>query len=176
MNIKVLYVFLMLVLTSCIPEIVKQNGKNYSILDWEGGKFIYITYVWSGGKYEDAVELYAKMDKLKKDRGLDELALGRFLSGKVWQVGFIAKEPVNIDNINGHELEQENLESGKYASFKVLGYPENLYLFWNQLKSWLIKDGYKVQSPVYEIYRDDTFNNNIPPEKRNGELRYKVSE
>ena len=124
---KVFCLMLFFVLVSCIPKVVKQDNKKYQVIDWEGGNFVFITYVWNGGNFQDAVDIYKKMDELKKSRGLDEIALGRFSSGKVWQVGFIAKQPVDVDAINGHKIKEENFPSGKYASLKVSGYPENLY-------------------------------------------------
>ena len=164
-----------MIIFSCVPKVVKQDGRNYRIIDWDGGNFVFITYQWKGQGFQDAVEIYKKMDELKKSRNLDEQAFGRFSSGKVWQIGFLAKAPVDVDSINGYKLEEENFPSGKYASLILSGYPENTYMYWQTFKKWLERDGYKIESPVLEIYQNDTFNNNIPETKRNGELRYKVS-
>lgn len=176
MDKKIILILILFLLVSCIPQVIKQNGKNYQIIDWEGGNFIYLTYNWKGGKFDDALELIKKLDEIKKSRGLDELALARFPSGKEWHIGFIAKAPFIIDTINGYKIEQVNLPAGKYASLKTKGYPENLYIYWPRFKEWLIKDGLKIESPVFEIYKNETFDPKIPSPKRNGELRYKINQ
>jgi hypothetical protein len=164
-----------IILISCMPQVVKQSDKNYASINWEGGNFAYITYKWNGGKFDDALELIKKMDDLKKTRGLNELAIGRFPSGKEWQMGFIATAPLAIESINGVKIEQENIPAGLYAALKTKGYSDQLFIYWQTFKKWLIRDGFKIESPVYEIYKDGTFDPKIPEAERIGELRYKIS-
>jgi hypothetical protein len=173
---KILFYFLIIfLLTSCIPKLVQQDGKNYKIIDWDGGKFVHIIYIWKGGKFDDAVELIRKIGVITKTRGLEELSMGIFPPGKEWQIGFISKAPVDFDNIGGYKIQQSDIPDGKYASMRTKGFPENLFFYYEKLRKWLVIDGYKVESYATEIYNPDSFNTNMQSSVRNGELRYKVS-
>ncbi len=169
-----LSLLILLLLTSCMARVIMQHGKKYSIIDWEGGNFVYFTYHWKGAKFDDALAAITKFDEYRRSRKLNEQALGIYPGYREWKVGFLAKKPVDIDSVNGFKIEQMTIPPGKYASMKLKGYPDTLYLYWFKFKKWLIEDGYRVESNVMEIYTNSTFDMKIPAPSRFGELRYKV--
>ncbi len=171
------YYFLILlffIVFSCkYPTIIKQLDKNYKIINWEGGNFYYITYVWKGGKFEDAIDIIKEFVAITDKRNLNEIAIGRFPTGKEWQLGILTKESFDITEIKGSKINSINIPSGEYASLLGKGYPENIFVFWNKFKKWLEKDNYNLESPVFEIYQK-AFDTNIDVKERIGEIRYKI--
>jgi hypothetical protein len=171
-----LLISVIFILVSCIPKLVQQDGKNYKIIDWNGGNFVNITYIWKGGKFDDAIELIRKINEITKTRGLDETAIGIFPPGKEWQLGFISKGPINFEFIMGNKVSETPVPEGKYASMKIKGFPEYLFLYYEKLRKWISIDGYKVESQPIEIYNPDSFNAKMQSVKRNGELRFRISQ
>jgi len=168
-------ILLLLFLASCkYPEVVNQDGMRYKIINWKGGEFYYVTYYWNGGKFDDAIDLINEFDRIKNERGLDELAIGRFPASKEWQFGFIAKEPLKIKEIKGYKIEKMIIPNGKYASLVTKGYPESIFIYWKKFRTWLEADNITVNSTVFEIY-EGAFDKNIPVEERRGELRYQIA-
>lgn len=172
------YYFILLVFLvffSCkYPTLIKQQDKNYKIINWEGGNFYYVTYIWKGGKFEDAIEIIKEFVAIANNRNLNEIAIGRFPTGKEWQLGIITKEHFNISEIKGYKINSISIPAGEYASMLGKGYPENIFIFWNKLKKWLEKDKYNIESPVFEIYKN-AFDESIDIKNRIGEIRYKVN-
>jgi hypothetical protein len=174
---KIFLSFLFLLLfTSCIPDLIKQNNKNYRFIYWPGGEFIFVDYSWSGGKVDEALVLIHQFIQITRERGLGEQVIGRFPAGNIWQLGFIAVKPVEINSIKQYILKKMDIPGGQYASLLAKGYPENMFYYWKPFEEWLLKDKYMIEGPVIEIYQVDTFDKNIPLLERTGELRYKVNE
>ena len=173
-----LIISILLFILGCkIPQIVKDNNKEYKIIQWEGGDFIYVNYIYKGGKFDDAVEICKEFGNLVKQRNLGETVLGIFPDAKNWKLGMIVKDKIDIKEINGFKIERSKIDSGKYGDMVLKGYPDRMFNYYSKLKNMLIKDGYKILSPVYEIYTYDTFNNDsIPVEERIGEIRYNIAE
>jgi len=142
-------------------------------MNWEGGEFVYATYIWKGGKFDDALDIIKEFMKLSGDRGKNELVLGKFPSGKEWQLGTIIRDDFKTDEIKGYKLNRLKIPSGDYAVLKTKGYPEFIFIYWEKFKKRLEKDGYNVESNVFEIYIG-TFDEKIAHSERKGELRYKV--
>jgi hypothetical protein len=156
-----------------VPTIVEQGDKNYSVMQWNGGNFYYITYHWKGGKFDDAVDLIRKWITVTKTRNLDEYAIGRFPTGKEWQLGIIASKDLDITEFEGYKIEKMKVPAGTYCSMKAKGYPENIFYYWESFKKQLIKEKYEVISPVYEIYKT-SFDQSVPAADRIGEIRYQI--
>lgn len=165
---------LFLIFLSCkYPTLLKQEDKNYKIIDWDGGNFYYITYIWKGGKFEDAIEIIKEFIVLANERNFNEIAIGRFPTGKEWQLGILINKPFEKSEIKGYKINSINIPSGKYALMLGKGNPENIFIFWNKFKKWLENDNYTVESPVFEIYKS-AFDESIDIKERIGEIRYKI--
>jgi effector-binding domain-containing protein len=169
--------FLFFIFTGCsIPKLMLQEGKPYNISEWEGGNFIYLTYHFKGGNFDDAVNLLKQFEEIAKKRNLNENALGIFPDFKNWDLGMLAADKIDLSELSGYKLSSKIIPSGIYATMILVGHPENMFTQYDKFKKILIKDGYKIESSVYEIYSYDTFNNeSIPIEKRIGKIRYKIS-
>ncbi|MBN2547048.1 MAG: hypothetical protein JXB50_14700 [Spirochaetes bacterium] len=168
------FVFSLISTLSCkLPKVVKHGDSYYNLMDWEGGEFVYATYMWKGGKFDDALDIIKEFLKLSETRGKNELVLGKFPTGKEWQLGMIVKDDFNTEMIKGYKLNKLYIPSGEYASLKTKGYPEFIFIYWKKFKKFLEKDNYRVDSDVFEIY-DGTFDEKIAHSERKGELRYKV--
>ena len=155
------------------PVHILQEGEKYKLVDWEGGLFIYVTYHWKGGKFDDAVQLEKDFIKRSYDEGITMQAIGRFPTLKVWQLGFISKQKPDINEFKGYKVETMEIPLGIYASLLGKGHPENMFWYWKKFKKWLIRNGQTVDSPVFEIY-NDLLVDSIPEEERIGEIRYKL--
>lgn len=169
--------FTLLAFISCkTPDIVMQNGNLYSVANWQGGEFVYVTYKWKGGSFNKAVELVKYFNQVVIDRNEGEEAIAILPTKTTWKIGFIAKSPFELSEIHGHTVLKENVPAGKYATMRLKGYPDFMFTHYKKFSKQLKKDGYKVVSPVFEIYTYDTFNNPlIPPENKIGEIRYRIS-
>jgi hypothetical protein len=177
MKRNILLIFILTLLVSCVPpRLILQDGKSYIVSEWEGGEFKYVTYAWKGGNFDDAVFILKQFGENVKTRNNNEITLGIFPDFKIWYLGMISKSPLEFDSISGNKIGTKNIPAGIYATMKLKGHPENMFTQYDKFKKLLIKDGFKVESSVYEIYSYDTFNNiSIPIQDRIGEIRYKVS-
>jgi hypothetical protein len=154
------------------------DDKEYRHMHWNGGRFVFVTYIWKGGEFDDAVELERAFVKWGRSRNIAGMAAGRFPTSKIWQLGFIASAPLPdtlFDGFEfaGHKVDTVAVAPGIYASLKARGYPENMFFYWKKLKKWLERDGFEVQSPVYEIY-EDLLDESLDDEDAIGEIRYKI--
>ena len=172
------YILILLVfmIISCkYPQLVKQDDKNYKIIEWQGGNFFYITYIWKGGKFEDAIDIIKEFVDITKKRNNNEISIGRFPTGKEWQLGILTKDAAfEMNEVKGYKINSMNIPSGQYASMIGKGYPENIFVFWNKLKKWLANDNYIVEGPVFEIYKS-AFDEKKDINERVGEIRYKIN-
>jgi effector-binding domain-containing protein len=172
----ILTIFIVILITSCnFPKLQKQDDKTYKIINWDGGDFYYVTYHWEGGKFDDAINIIEEFIKITEERNQNEIAIGRFPTGKEWQLGFIAATPFKDSELMGKIIDNIKIQGGTYASLLAKGHPEKIFIFWKKLKKWLEKDNYVVESPVFEIYID-TFNQGKNIKNRIGEIRYKISQ
>ena len=155
------------------PAHILQEGEKYKLVDWEGGLFVYVTYQWKGGKFDDAVKLEKDFIEWSYDENIAIQAIGRFPKSKVWQLGFISKQEPNVNEFKGYKVETMEIPSGIYASLLGKGHPENMFWYWKKFKKMLTRNGKEVDSPVFEIY-NDLLVDSIPEEERIGEIRYKL--
>lgn len=162
-----------LLLCCSVPSVIRQDGKDYSLVEWNGGKFIYVTYTWKGGKFDDAVELERDFVRWARDAGIFERAVGKFPKGKKWELGFIATGEPPIETFKGYPVEAATIPSGTYAALFGKGHPENMFFHWKKLKRRLIDDGYLIKSPVLEIY-SSLVEDSLSDESGRGEIRYLV--
>lgn len=147
---------------------------NYPMIQKQEGKFYYVTYIFKSGKFDDAIGIIKEIIKITKERGLNEFAIGRYPTGNEWQLGFIANGGFELKEIKGYTVNSFDIPSGNYASMIGIGHPENIFIYWDRFKKLLINDGYKVDSPVFEIYKL-AFDEKTEPSKRIGEMRYHIS-
>lgn len=169
----ILILMISIILSCKFPKLIKQDNKNYKIINWNGGNFYYITYIWNGKEFTDAIEIIKDFANIAKNRNKNEISLGRFPTGKEWQLGILTNGIFEINEIRGYKINSMNIPSGNYASMLGKGYPENIFIYWNKLKKWLEKNNYTVHDPVYEIY-ENAFDENIDIKERIGEIRYKI--
>jgi len=174
---RLLYFLLIIVLISYCnkPVHVVQNGEKYKVINWDGGLFVYVTYHWKGGRFDDAVQLEKDFVKWADSAGIVIQSIGRFPTSKKWQLGFISKNQPEINEFKGYTVDTMQIPSGTYASLYGKGHPENMFWYWKKFRKWLIRDGRAVDSPVFEIY-NDLFNDSIPEKERIGEIRYRLAE
>ena len=102
-----------------------QDGEKYKQIKWDGGFFVYVTYHWKGGKFDDAVKLEKDFIEWSYDKDIAIQAIGRFPKSKVWQLGFISKQKPDINEFKGYKVETMEIPSGIYASLLGKGHPEN---------------------------------------------------
>ena len=125
-KIYILLLFIIFMIFSCkYPELLKQDGNNYKIIDWQGGNFYYVTYIWKGGKFDDAIEIIKEFVDIAKKRNLNEIAIGRFPTGKEWQLGILTDQTFKLTEIKSYKINSIKITSGKYASMLGKGNPEN---------------------------------------------------
>ena len=155
------------------PALVMQGDMKYKIAEWDGGLFVYVTYHWKGGKFGDAVQLEKDFVTWAKTNGNVKQAIGRFPTSREWQLGFISDTTPDTLSFKGYKIETMQIPSGTYAIMLGKGHPENMFFYWKKLKKWLIHDGYKIESPVFEIY-NDLLNDTIPELERVVEILCKV--
>ncbi len=169
----ILILLISIILSCKFPKLVKQDNENYKFINWEGGNFYYVTYIWDGKEFLDAIDIIKEFVNITKNRNQDEIAIGRFPTGNEWQLGILTNGIFEIKEIRGYKIESMNIPTGIYASMLGRGYPENIFIYWNKLKKWLENDKYTVESPVFEIYKT-AFDENIDVKERIGEIRYKI--
>ena len=155
------------------PVHINQDGEKYKLVNWEGGLFVYVTYHWKGGKFDDAVQLERDFVQWADSADITIQAIGRFPTSKVWQLGFISKSQPEANEFKSYSIETMQIPSGTYASLYGKGHPENMFWYWKKLKKWLIREGQAIDSPVFEIY-NDLFTDSIPDKERIGEIRYRL--
>ena len=174
---KLFYILIICVLISHCnkPVHIMRDGEKYKLVDWEGGLFVYVTYHWKGGKFDDAVQLEKDFVKWADSADITIQAVGRFPASKIWQLGFISKSKPEINELEGYKIDTLEISSGTYASLLGKGHPENMFWYWKKFKNWLIRDGQAVDSPVFEIY-NNLFTDSIPEKERIGEIRYRLSD
>lgn len=162
-------------LLSCLrPEIMLQDGRQYTVSHWDAGLFVYVTYYWDGGKFDDAVELERDFVRWGRSQDMVVLPAGRFPSDRTWQLGFFASRAPDRSLYQDYLIDTMHVPAGRYASLQSRGRPERLFVYWDDLREWLEEDGLAVQSPVFEIYTG-LLRTDQPEEQRRGELRYRVS-
>jgi|GEM_PF-3501698 len=174
MNKLISVVFVISMIVGCNkPVLVMQGDMKYKTVEWDGGLFVYVTYYWKGGKFEDAVHLEKQFVTWAQEKGISRQAIGRFPTSREWQLGFIADTLPDTTVFQGYKIETMQIPSGTYASMLGKGHPENMFFYWKKFKKWLIQDRYKIESPVFEMY-NDLLNDSIPELKQVGEIRYNV--
>lgn len=163
-----------LLFISCkVPSVVSQNGGKYSIIQWEGGTFVYLTYLWKGGKFDDAVKLERDFVTWAHKGGIEGMPIGRFPAAKQWQLGLITQKVPAQSDFNGYLISSLNIPAGTYAHLIGKGYAENMFFYWKKFKKLLIRDRYSVDGPVIEVYTD-IITDSLPKPEQRGEIRYKV--
>jgi hypothetical protein len=174
--IKIFFYWLITRITFRYPRVIKHNGRKYIIKKWEGGTFYYTTYWWKGAGFDDALDLIRAWVDFSEKRGKHEQALGRYKNDEEWEIGFISKSKITLERFNGLKVRKDKIPAGKYAVLQGIGHPENIFAYWFWLKRKLIRDHFTVDSPTFEIYDKNTFNEKFPAVKRKGEIRYKIRE
>jgi hypothetical protein len=157
-----------------VPTVVRQNGREYDVVPWDGGTFVYVTYEWHGGRFDDAVELERDFVAWGTKQGLVRTAVGRFPTSRRWQLGFIASRVPAEATFAGHAIDTATIENGLYASLKAEGHPQNMFFHWKRLKKRLLKDGHRIDSPVFEIYHDLLLDS-VDVKTATGEIRYRLA-
>jgi len=71
---KIIYLmmFFFVLAVSCkFPRVARQGDKDYSLMNWEGGEFVYATYIWKGGKFDDALDIIKEFMKPNSEPGAE---------------------------------------------------------------------------------------------------------
>ena len=158
----------------CIsPKIIEKQDKKYDIIDWDGGELAFVTFKWNLFNTNKSTQILQYFIDLSNERNLSETVVGRFPSGTVWQLGILINQPLDIKNVLGYQIESLTIPAGKYGRMKSEGYPEMLFVHWEKLKKWLLKDKYDIKSPVFEIFTE-ILAKEIPKNQRKGEIRYRI--
>ncbi len=159
----------------CIrPTLMLREDRRYELGEWDGGMFVFVTYRWHGGPFDDAVELEQRFVEWGAEQGLVQMPIGRFPSTRIWQLGFIASDTPRLSSFEGYPIHTMEIPAGTYARLTALGHPEKLFRYWDRFRRWLERDGHEVNGPVIEVYTD-LLAPSVPPDERMGELRYSVS-
>jgi hypothetical protein len=159
---------------SCnVPSVVERDGREYRTEEWEGGTFAYRTYNWDGGGFDDAVELERDLVRWARERGISQLPVGRFPSSRRWQLGFVTSDTALPLEFRGRRLDTLTIPAGTYATLLGRGHPENMFFHWRRLERRVEKDGYRVVSPVFEVYTD-LLADSVSERERVGEIRYRI--
>lgn len=155
------------------PTLMLQGDRRYSLSEWDGGTFVFVTYRWHGGPFDEALELERRFVAWGMQQGIVELPIGRFPSMMTWQLGFIASGAPEKSTFDGYPIHTMTIPSGTYARLVAQGHPQKLFRYWNPFSRWLERDGHDVQGPVIEVYTD-LLRSGVPKDERMGELRYSV--
>ncbi len=155
------------------PTLMLQGERRYSLTEWDGGTFVFVTYRWHGGSFDEAGALARRFVEWGMEQDLVELPVGRFPSMKTWQLGFIASASPEQRTFDGYPIHTTTIPSGTYARLIARGHPEKLFRYRDPFSRWLERDGHDVQGPVIEVYTD-LLRTGVPEKQRMGELRYSV--
>lgn len=163
-----------LVVVSCVkPNLLRQEGQRYAFTDWKGGLFVFLAYTWEGGAFDDAVALQRRFVRWGGEVGMVVLPVGRFPTTRTWQLGFMSSRAPGRARFEGYLVDTMTVPGGSYARMMARGHIENLYRYWKPFKRWVLRDGYTVDSPVFEVYTG-MLSDSLAAEDRIGELRYRV--
>jgi hypothetical protein len=155
------------------PNLVAQDGRNFTVHERGEELFVYVDYHWKGGKFDDAVALEKAFVTWAEEQGVYIYAMGRFPTMKDWQLGFVATQIPDAEAFDGRKIGSLKIPAGDYASMRTIGNVDNMFLYWKKFAKWIKKEGKKTDGPVLEVYPDIL--EGLSDEETRGELRYRLS-
>jgi hypothetical protein len=174
-GVAVLFAFSSLAAGCAKPAIVPKGEKPYAVSERGEELFVYVDYLWHGGKFDDAKELERGFAAWGVEQGIFVTAMGRFPAPREWQLGFVATgaPPENQDYLL-HEIKSEKLPAGRWATMETRGNVDYLFRYWRKLARWIEKDGLATSGPVVEVY-PDLLAKDVAPDAVRGEIRYPLA-
>ncbi|MCP4200058.1 MAG: GyrI-like domain-containing protein [Proteobacteria bacterium] len=170
---RFLFLSLAIVIFACAkPNLVPQDGRNYSVHQRGQELFVYVDYHWKGLTFGDAVALEKAFVTWAEKQGILVYAVGRFPAKRDWQLGFVATEIPEAEEFDGRKIGSLVLPAGSYASMYTIGHVDNMFLYWKKLAEWIGEEGREKDGPILEIYPDIL--KDLPDEQTRGELRYRL--
>lgn len=144
---------LSLVCFCTVPVVLRSPQEPYTVIRWEGGTFVYVTYYWQGRSIEEARELIRRFAQWAKEKNVLDVPMGRFPEYSIWQLGFLSLAGrIDTETFEGYPIEQMEIPEGGYASLKLTGEPGSLRFYRQEFELMLQEDGFVVESPAYEVY------------------------
>jgi hypothetical protein len=156
------------------PAIVSKGEKRYAVAERGEELFVYVDYLWHGGKFDDAKELERGFAAWGVEQGIFVTAMGRFPTPREWQLGFVATGAPSDQDYMLREIKSERLPAGRWATVETRGNVDYLFRYWRKLKRWLERDGLVTAGPIVEVY-PDLLAKDVAPDAVRGELRYPLA-
>jgi hypothetical protein len=157
------------------PAIIRQGEREYSVAQRGEELFVYVDYLWGGGKFEDAKKLERDFAAWGVEKGIFVYAMGRFPTLHEWRLGFVAKAAPSEQEFQLREIKTEALPAGRWATMSTRGNVDYLFRYWRKLQKRLEKDGLAVDGAVVEVYPDLSAKD-VPVDQVRGEIRYRLAD